>query len=503
MDAWPTATADNNVSAANATAGYEIVSDLIENAAVRYTLVTLHVLAICLASVGNGFLIVFIGRHWKRTHRNVTAILILNLAACDFINAVCYQPMRLVDILVYDEQRLTFCRVTGFFSSFMAGVGFALMVAIAQERFLLICHPFRAKRLLTMRNTVAVMVAIWLGVAICAVPLPIGSIYVIEVHLASGVARFCLVNVTVDRSFRGDVYFACLFVLFFLVPLVVITFSYVSIFRRLHHAFPGQGHTDRAAVRLLRQRQSLAKVMLSTAVIFVTSQGPHWITFLISACGYEIRNNPIFTLLVVDLLTMVSPSLNPIVYSIRYNTVKKGITRSTGGGSIYGALRKMSLQRNSAVPSDTPLTSLVQDNGGPADPAAAQCLRSEDGMRFADGRSISYSDQRQLDFGRHSGSDLQANGNEPLRQTIFATNGKVLRKPSRFVRRGRRITSHQERRRNSQHSTTILRYGRLMNHHTANIQSFTSTYKPDSYVTPYVYKTLTTFHIHNTLPTTG
>jgi hypothetical protein len=82
-----------------------IVSDLIENAGVRYTMVTLHIIAIILASIGNGFLIVFIARHWKQTHRNVTAILILNLAVCDFINAICYQPMRLVDVLVYHEQK--------------------------------------------------------------------------------------------------------------------------------------------------------------------------------------------------------------------------------------------------------------------------------------------------------------------------------------------------------------------------------------------------------------
>ena len=422
----PTSSIDVTVDAEN---GTEIVSDLIENAGVRYTLVTLHVIAIALASVGNGFLIVFIARHWRQTHRNVTAILILNLAACDFINAVCYQPMRLVDILVYNEDRLTFCRVTGFFSSFIAGVGFMLMVAIAQERFLLICHPFRAKRLLTMRNTVVVMVCIWLGVMLCAVPMPIGSIYVIEVHLRSGVARFCLVNLAVDDNFRGDVYFACLFTLFFLLPLAVITFSYVSIFRTLRHAFPGQKQTNKAAVRLLRQRQSLAKVMLSTAVIFVVSQGPHWMTFLISACGHDIKNNPIFTLLLVDLLTMVSPSLNPIVYSIRYNTVKKGITRS--GGSIYSALRRVSLQRNSSgLAVGTPLASAVHENGVSEVLSARSADSEEDGTCLAD--PLAYCDSSGLALNRNSYCSSQTM-DRPITQTIFASNGKVLRYSVSFV----------------------------------------------------------------------
>ena len=115
----------------------------------------------------------------------------------------------------------------------------------------------------------------------------------------------------------------------FVAPLVIITYSYLRIFK----TFPGNNQNNRGTMRMLLQRQSLAKVMLSTAIIFVVSQGPHWLTFLINMCGYVIKNNPIFTLLLIEFLTMISPVMNPIVYSTQYNTVRKGITHS--GGSTY------------------------------------------------------------------------------------------------------------------------------------------------------------------------
>ena len=403
------------------------VSDLIENPGVRYTMVTLHIIAIVLASMGNGFLIVFIARHWKQTHRNVTAILILNLAVCDFINAVCYQPMRLVDILVYHEENLMFCQVSGFFSSFFSGVGFMLMVAIAQERFLLICYPFKAKRFLTLRNTVIVMVCIWACVVICAIPIPIGFIFVLEVPLETGIARFCLVNVSAMDDFRGDIYFGCVFAMFFVAPLIVVTYSYVRIFKTLRHAFPGNKQNNSGALRMLQQRQSLAKVMLSTAIIFVVSQGPHWLTFLINMCGYEIKNNPIFTLLLVELLTMISPVMNPIVYSIRHSTVRKGITHS--GGSIYSAIRQISLNRNSTMRSDAPLTSSLRDPEYDVnDKELSPILEDVNSLCDKQSKVLSMtSDERESSPVSDESSCDSEPEPHPLKQTIYSTNGNVLR----------------------------------------------------------------------------
>ena len=331
------------------------VRDLIERPEVRYTLIAFQLLFILLATLGNGFLIFFIFRNWRVTRRNVTAFLVLNLAICDFINVIVYQPMKLADLFLYQEDpgsgSLVFCKVTGYFSSFFAGVAFCCMVAISVERMLLICHPFSAKRYLTFRNLVIVMVVIWTLVSLTALPLPILFTFVVRLELENSHATFCLFDPYTPKN--GTIYIWFVTILYFVLPVVVISVAYTRVFLTLNKSLATKEYENEGIRRMNAQRKSLAKMMLSIALIFVVSIGPHFIVVITLAMGFQIKKNPIFIMVLIDIFAMISPMMNPFVYTVKPQVFRRGVTRGSSEVSQQAAYD--SRVRTSLYRPDVPL----------------------------------------------------------------------------------------------------------------------------------------------------
>lgn len=304
-------------------------SDIIEHSGVRYTLVALHIVAIVLGSLGNGLLISFIIRHRKRMRTKVTAYLVFNLAVCDFIKTTVHQPMRLVDILMPTlsedySQTTVYCQVTGFFSSFTACVAFHTIVAISQERLMLICYPLKAKTVITVGRIKKVLLFVWVTSFCVSLPLPILFTFVADIQLSQTNLTFCLIDVVPDSG-DGRMYFILLFSLYYALPVVAISASYTKIFYTLNQTMCGTDAKDDATRRIMKVRKSLAKMMLCIAILFTIFEGPYFFTFLYICLGHVINHNPIFCLLVIESLPVISSGINPIIYTSHSSSLKKGL----------------------------------------------------------------------------------------------------------------------------------------------------------------------------------
>ncbi|ELT89968.1 hypothetical protein CAPTEDRAFT_211428, partial [Capitella teleta] len=215
------------------------IQDWFEMAAVRYAFVAMYTVGIVLAVSGNGYLIYYIIHHGRRTRKNVTAMLILNLAFCDFIISL-LTPLRVADILMprVSENGETYCRIGSFFSLFLACNTYTSIVAISYERLLLIHFPFLAKSWLTVTNTTRTIIASWTLAFITSLPLPIRYAFVVSLRMpgSNQTFQFCLMNVFPQSCDNpgGTAYFMFLFLMYYLIPMIVISICYSKIFHTLY-----------------------------------------------------------------------------------------------------------------------------------------------------------------------------------------------------------------------------------------------------------------------------
>lgn len=325
------------------TTSYE---DLIEHDLIRYTLIALHVIGIIISVVGNGFLIGYVVLHARGRSRrptNATAYLILNLATCDLVKTLIQEPMRLIDVVKpYGSFRDTmeFCKTAGFTVIFLGCVGFHTIVAISQERLLLICYPLTAKRWLTRATMWKVLVVIWVVAFCSALPFPVLFSYHVSLTLRSKTYRFCTINLFDPNLAQGRHYYFFIFTAYYALPVVIVAASYMRIFHSLNRSdhtgayagASGRRFKHEAIMRMLKHRKSLAKMMVAIAVCFAVFEGPLFFTFLHLSLGKRISKNAIFLKMIIEWLPMLSSIVNPVIYSTRVKTFRRSLA-SGGSGS--------------------------------------------------------------------------------------------------------------------------------------------------------------------------
>ncbi len=330
--------------------------DIIENAGVRYGLVTIHAVAILLAALGNGSVVYFIIKY-RRLRSNVTAFLVLNLAVCDLIGATVHQPMRLVDILLpFSENNgtitlsETYCQITGFFSSFFSGVGIHTVLMISQERLLLICYPLKAKGIITVTRTMKAITGVWI-LSFCALlPLPIAYTHIALIPLKHANVTMCMSDIFDIDNHSSRMYYFFLFFLYFTIPVLVISITYMKIFHTLHQTLQGTDNRDKVVEKVMKTRKNLAKMMLLIAVVFIILHSPFFITFLfLSSLGFQIPTHPIFTLIIIEFLPLLNAVFNPFIYCAHSRTFfrQKMISFLSTAGDLEESMRKRNPLYNS------------------------------------------------------------------------------------------------------------------------------------------------------------
>jgi cholecystokinin A receptor len=304
----------------------------------------------------------------------VTALLILNLAFCDFV-IVLMTPLRVADILMprNPDSGDVYCKVGSFFSLFLACITFLSIVAISYERLLLICYPLKAKSLLTVSRTLKIILASWVMALVSALPLPILYTFIVTIPLSNKIFQFCLMNVFPQSCDNpgGTAYFLFLFLSYYLVPMI--TISVCSIF---HTLYKGDAmllkSSDPRQHRVIETRKSLAKMMLFIAVSFTLLHGPYFFTFLFLSIGFHINNHAVFLLTFIEFLPLVSAIINPFVYSVRTRTFKKSVDVDSQSGHRDSLLRRSMQRSSSREPERMHITSAPMEQTNTRRPETAE-----------------------------------------------------------------------------------------------------------------------------------
>ncbi|KAI4902676.1 hypothetical protein NFI96_013330 [Prochilodus magdalenae] len=185
-----------------------------------------------------------------RTKKFPSTILLINLTSCDLL-LLLLLPFRIIYHFQGNDWNFGefLCRlVMALFYGNMYG-SILCLALIAVDRYVALVHPFGAKTLRSKKTSVYMSLAVWAMVLVAAAPLLASRQSYKLKDLSITTCHDALPKDEQESYFLP--YFATLFFLCFLLPLLVVTFCYSAVLRTLVLAGHRYAHAVRVTVLVL------------------------------------------------------------------------------------------------------------------------------------------------------------------------------------------------------------------------------------------------------------
>lgn len=254
-----------------------------------YVAPVLYSLVILIGFIGNGLLILTVVAH--SAMRSISNIFLLSLAIGDMLVIVIVTPLRMTLYILNSTWKCGefFCRIYGFLIDLSQGVSIFTLTALAGDRFVAIVLPMTALGWSTKKKTIIINVLLWILAIIFALPGIVTSRLktfpiMIEgtIHNITYCSLYGIFNTT-DIDYHPYVLSSRILnlIVYYIVPLLIITFMYVSIAVTLTRSSSRSARevlSSSANVNLKKQmmaRRHIAKMVLVIVVLFFICWTPH------------------------------------------------------------------------------------------------------------------------------------------------------------------------------------------------------------------------------------
>ncbi|XP_078516765.1 G-protein coupled receptor 4-like isoform X1 [Lissotriton helveticus] len=266
--------------------------------------------------IGNLTAIGVIVQQIKR--KNVVSVYLANLCASDlmyiftlptWIAYTAIEDWKFGDLL---------CKIVGFFFNANLYTTITFLSCIAMDRFLATAFPFQSRVVRSMKAAMIVCIIVWLVI--------LGTHAVFlgreELFNSSQNVKLCYEKYPMDRWVAHVNYFRIFVV--FLIPLVLLVFSYCSIIRVIHYS-PSQKP---------EQKRKLTGLLLSMTIIFVVSYLPYHVVLFIRSyisdkdmCTCQIERSIRPGYRISFALTSLSSALDPFINIFVSENIKQDILK--------------------------------------------------------------------------------------------------------------------------------------------------------------------------------
>ncbi|XP_078057089.1 prokineticin receptor 1-like [Mustelus asterias] len=253
--------------------GQEIADKTFHQARIAIGVALVCIMLVC--GVGNFLFIVTLARY--KNLRNITNLLIVNLAISDFIVAIMCCPFEM-DYYVVRELSWSFghvlCSSVNYLRTVSLYVSTNALLAIAVDRYLVIVHPLKPR--MKFQTAYCVLTAVWLVSLLISIP----SAYfttetTFDAFPGSNEKIFCGQIWPADKKVFYKSYFLFLFVLEFVAPVTAMTLCYVKICRELwFKSMPGV-QTNQIKKRL-RARRKTVLVLMGILTVYILCWAPYY-----------------------------------------------------------------------------------------------------------------------------------------------------------------------------------------------------------------------------------
>ncbi|XP_073674202.1 olfactory receptor 1E16-like [Garra rufa] len=239
---------------------------------------------------------------------------IINLVLCDVLFSTTTLP-KIISRYWFQDGTISFlgCFIQMFFVHYLGGVGSYVLAVMAVDRYAAICYPLQYHSLMTNQNVLKLILGCWilgllgpLMMAIRAYPLPYCAENTI-IHCYCDHVSITTLACT-DRSLYSiPALINALVVL--LGSLAVIVFSYCSIFVAVMRISSTRGR--------MKTFSTCSPQLIIIALFFL----PRCFIYLSGNIGIKFSTD--LRLVIVMMYSLLPPMINPLIYCLRTDEVKK------------------------------------------------------------------------------------------------------------------------------------------------------------------------------------
>ncbi|KAK2853000.1 hypothetical protein Q7C36_008201 [Tachysurus vachellii] len=303
----------------------EEMPDTTQGLAYFVATIVIGVVLVCImlvCGIGNFLFIATLARYKKL--RNLTNLLIANLAVSDFLVAVVCCPF-LVDYYVvkqlsWDHGKVL-CACVNYLRTVSLYVSTNALLAIAVDRYMAIIHPLRPR--MKHQTAYCLITGVWVVPVIISIPSAYFTSATKVPYGANRSKTFCAQIWTVDQQLYYRSYFLFIFAVEFLCPVLSMALCYMRISRELwFNSVPGFP-TDQIRKRL-RCRRKTVMVLIGILMAYIICWAPYY--------GYTIlrdfyptlisrEKNSLVAFYIIECIAMSNSMINTFCFvSVKNNT---------------------------------------------------------------------------------------------------------------------------------------------------------------------------------------
>ncbi|XP_028983585.1 prokineticin receptor 1b [Betta splendens] len=305
------------------------IPDTTQGQAFFVATIVIGVVLVCIMLVcglGNFIFIATLTRYKKL--RNLTNLLIANLAVSDFIVAVVCCPF-LVDYYVVKQlswdHGLLLCASVNYLRTVSLYVSTNALLAIAVDRYMAIVHPLRPR--MKYQTAYGLITGVWIVPILISIPSAYFASQTTYPHGATPTAHkvFCAQIWPVDQQVYYRSYFLFVFAVEFVGPVVVMAMCYTQISRELWFKNVPGFQTEQIRKRL-RCRRKTVLVLIGILTAYILCWAPYYgFTILRDFHPTLIsrQKNSLVAFYIIECIAMSNSMINTFCFvSVKNNTVK-------------------------------------------------------------------------------------------------------------------------------------------------------------------------------------
>ncbi|KAF7667979.1 hypothetical protein LDENG_00039330 [Lucifuga dentata] len=306
------------------------IPDITQGQAFFVATIVIGMVLVCIMLVcglGNFVFIATLMRYKKL--RNLTNMLIANLAISDFIVAVVCCPF-LVDYYVVKQlswdHGLLLCASVNYLQTVSLYVSTNALLAIAVDRYMAIVHPLRPR--MKYQTAYYLITGVWIVPILISIP---SAYFASETMYPHGGATpnthkvFCAQIWPVDQQVYYRSYFLFIFAVEFVGPVIVMAMCYIRISRELWFKNVPGFQTEQIRKRL-RCRRKTVMVLIGILMVYILCWAPYYgFTILRDFHPTLItrQRNSLVAFYIIDCIAMSNSMINTFCFvSVKNNTVK-------------------------------------------------------------------------------------------------------------------------------------------------------------------------------------
>ncbi|XP_077169263.1 olfactory receptor-like protein OLF3 [Paroedura picta] len=246
-----------------------------------------------------------------------------NLSFLDICYTTSVVPQLLAHCLT-SHKTISFnhCMAQLYISLSLGGIEFILLAAMAYDRYVAVCHPLHYMTIMSKRVCIQIAIMCWMGGFLNAL---VQTVFTMHLHFCSfstinhfACELLAVIKVACSDTFVNEIVIVVAGVFVLLIPCVVVMLSYVYIINTILHIHSSEGR--HRAFSTCTSHMTVVTLCYGTAIFAYMSP--------------KSNTSPNQDKMVSIFYAVVTPMLNPIIYSLRNKEVKGALAKVLGKGVL-------------------------------------------------------------------------------------------------------------------------------------------------------------------------